>query len=60
MDYHNLYIIEVLATGAMKNYYTTHKYLKEFVAKQFKRDDLYVIMSEQEKVQERIARIEIF
>lgn len=42
MDYHNLHMIEVLATGTMKNYYTTEKYLKEFVAKQFKKDDMYL------------------
>jgi site-specific recombinase XerD len=42
MDYHNLHMIEVLAIGTMKNYYTTEKYLKEFVAKQFKKEDLYL------------------
>ncbi|HTN19788.1 MAG TPA: site-specific integrase [Pelobium sp.] len=42
MDYHNLHMIEVLAPGTMKNYYTTQKYLKEFVAKQFKKEDLYL------------------
>lgn len=35
-------MIEVLAPGTMKNYYTTQKYLKEFVAKQFKKEDLYL------------------
>jgi len=40
MDYHNLHMIEVLASGTMKNYYTTEKYLKEFIAKQFKKEDL--------------------
>lgn len=42
MDYHNLHMIEVLALGTMKNYYTTQKYLKEFVTKQFKKEDLYL------------------
>ncbi|MDA9555663.1 site-specific integrase [Pelobium sp.] len=42
MDYHNLLMIEILAPGTMKNYYTTQKYLKEFVSKQFKKEDLYL------------------
>lgn len=42
MDYHNLHMIEVLATGTMKNYYTTEKYLKQFLNKQFKKEDLYL------------------
>lgn len=42
VDYHNLHMIEVLAAGTMKNYYTTQKYLKEFIAKQLKKDDLYL------------------
>lgn len=42
MDYHNLHMKEVLAPGTIKNYYTTMKYLKEFVSKQFKKNDLYL------------------
>lgn len=42
MDYHNLHMKEVLAYGTMKNYYTTARYLKEFVAKQFKKQDIYL------------------
>ncbi|MET4082988.1 site-specific recombinase XerD [Pedobacter sp. UYP30] len=42
MDYHNLHMKEVLAPGTIKNYYTTVKYLKEFVLKHFKKQDLYL------------------
>ena len=42
MDYHNLHMKEVLAAGTIKNYYTTVKYLKEFVNNQFKRQDIYL------------------
>lgn len=42
MDYHNLHMIEVFALGTMQNYYTTEKYLKEFVAKHFKKKNLYL------------------
>jgi hypothetical protein len=33
---------EVLAYGTIKNYYTTAKYLKEFVSAQFKKQDIYL------------------
>ena len=33
---------EVLAAGTIKNYYTTVKYLKEFVSNQFKKQDIYL------------------
>lgn len=42
MEYHNLHMKEVLAYGTMKNYYTTVKYVKEFLIQQFKKSDLYL------------------
>lgn len=42
IDYHNLQMKEVLAFGTIKNYYTTAKYLKEFVSTQFKKQDIYL------------------
>ncbi len=42
IDYHNLQMREVLAYGTIKNYYTTAKYLKEFVSVQFKKQDIYL------------------
>ncbi len=43
IDYHNLQMKEVLTYGTIKNYYTTAKYLKEFVSAQFKKQDLYLL-----------------
>ncbi|MGB4398173.1 MAG: site-specific integrase [Daejeonella sp.] len=42
IEYHNLQMKEVLAYGTIKNYYTTAKYLKEFVLVQFKKQDIYL------------------
>jgi len=42
MDYHNVHMKEVLAKGTIKNYFTTVRYLKEFVLKQFKKRDVYL------------------
>lgn len=42
MEYHNLHMKEVLAYGTLKNYFTTVKYLKEFLLKQFKKPDIYL------------------
>lgn len=42
MDYHNLHMKEVLSYGTIKNYYTTVKYVKKFIAKQFKKQDIYL------------------
>lgn len=42
MDYHNLHMKEVLAPGTIKNYHTTVRYLKEFILKHFKKQDLYL------------------
>jgi site-specific recombinase XerD len=42
MEYHNLHMKAVLAPGTIKNYYTTVKYLKEFVRTYFKKEDIYL------------------
>ncbi|HXH99321.1 MAG TPA: site-specific integrase [Sphingobacteriaceae bacterium] len=42
MDYHNLHMKEILAPGTIKNYFTTVKYLKEFIGQQFKKEDIYL------------------
>jgi site-specific recombinase XerD len=42
MEYHNKGQIQVLAQGTMKNYYTTEKYVKEFIKKRFKTSDKYL------------------
>ena len=42
MDYHNEEQAQVLAQGTMKNYYTTQKYIKEFIKKRFKTNDKYL------------------
>ena len=42
MEYHNLHMKEVLAYGTLKNYFTTVKYLKDFLLKQFKKPDIYL------------------
>lgn len=42
MEYHNLHMKEVLSYGTIKNYYTTVKYVKKFIAKQFKKQDIYL------------------
>jgi len=40
--YHNEMSGGVLADGTMKNYYTTQKYMAEFVKKQYKRKDYFL------------------
>ena len=40
--YHNEMSIGVLADGTMKNYYTTQKYMTEFVKKQYKRKEYFL------------------
>ncbi|MDB5135616.1 MAG: integrase [Mucilaginibacter sp.] len=40
--YHNEMSAGVLAQGTMKNYYTTQRYMVEFVKKQFKRKEFYL------------------
>jgi site-specific recombinase XerD len=40
--YHNEMSKDVLAQGTMKNYYTTQKYLAEFVARRYKRKEYFL------------------
>lgn len=40
--YHNDMALQTLAQGTMKNYYTTQKYIAEFVQKQYKRKEYYL------------------
>lgn len=42
MDYHNTDQAQVLEPGTMKNYYTTQKYVKEFLKERFKTSDKYL------------------
>ncbi|RKR82873.1 site-specific recombinase XerD [Mucilaginibacter gracilis] len=42
MEYHNSDQGQLLELGTMKNYYTTQKYIKEFVKERFKTSDKYL------------------
>jgi len=42
MEYHNSDQGQLLEPGTMKNYYTTQKYIKEFVKERFKTSDKYL------------------
>ncbi|MGJ1234807.1 MULTISPECIES: site-specific integrase [Sphingobacterium] len=42
MEYHNTEQSNVLEPGTMKNYYTTQKYIKEFIRERFKTSDKYL------------------
>ena len=42
MHYHNTDQTQVLEPGTMKNYYTTQKYVKEFLKERFKTSDKYL------------------
>jgi integrase len=42
MHYHNTEQTQVLEPGTMKNYYTTQKYIKEFLKERFKTSDKYL------------------
>ncbi|AMR32527.1 integrase [Mucilaginibacter sp. PAMC 26640] len=42
IDYHNTDQAQVLEPGTMKNYYTTQKYVKEFLKERFKTSDKYL------------------
>ena len=42
MDYHNVEQAKLLEPGTMKNYFTTQKYIKEFLKKKFKTNDKYL------------------
>lgn len=42
MEYHNAEQANLLEPGTMKNYYTTQKYIKEFIKERFKTSDKYL------------------
>jgi len=42
IDYHEKTGRETLAPGTLKNYYTTQKYLFEFIRKRYKTSDIYL------------------
>lgn len=42
LEYHNEVMKETLAYGTMKNYYTTQKYINEFVQKKYSTTDYYL------------------
>lgn len=42
MEYHNTNMKHTLAPGTLKNYFTTVKYVKEFLTKRHKTSDLYL------------------
>ena len=42
MEYHNTEQAKILEPGTMKNYFTTQKYIKEFLKKKFKTSDKYL------------------
>ncbi|MDP9079572.1 MAG: site-specific integrase [Bacteroidota bacterium] len=42
MEYHNSDQGQLLEAGTMKNYYTTQKYIKEFIKERFKTSDKYL------------------
>lgn len=42
MEYHNTEQLQVLEPGTMKNYYTTQKYVKEFIQERFNTSDKYL------------------
>ncbi|MEO0505587.1 MAG: site-specific integrase [Bacteroidota bacterium] len=42
IEYHNTNMSSVLKPGTLRNYYTTEKYLKEFLTKRRKVDDIYL------------------
>jgi len=42
VDYHNTCMKSVLKFGTLKNYYTTEKYLKKFLTKKIKANDIYL------------------
>jgi integrase len=43
VTYHNTNMITVLKSGTMKNYYTTERYLSEFLLSKMNIDDLYLM-----------------
>lgn len=42
MEYHNTEQSQILEPGTMKNYFTTQKYIKEFISERFKTSDKYL------------------
>ncbi len=42
MNYHNTEVKKLLEPGTMKNYYSTERYVKEFLVKRKKRKDIYL------------------
>jgi integrase/recombinase XerD len=42
MNYHNTEVKKLLEPGTMKNYYSTERYVKEFLVKRKKRRDIYL------------------
>jgi integrase/recombinase XerD len=42
MNYHNTEVKKLLELGTMKNYYSTERYVKEFLVKRKKRTDIYL------------------
>lgn len=42
VDYHNTQMSETLSYGTLKNYFTTQKYIKQFLQEKRKKDDIYL------------------
>lgn len=42
VEYHNTQMTETLRWGTLKNYFTTQRYIKEFIESQFKTSDIYL------------------
>ena len=42
MEYHNSEQAQILEQGTLKNYFTTQKYIKEFIKARFKTSDIYL------------------
>lgn len=42
MDHHNTQMATILSWGTLKNYFTTTKYIKEFILEEYKRSDIYL------------------
>ena len=43
VEYHNANINNALKPGSLKNYFSTEKYLKQFLQERLKTDDIYLI-----------------
>ena len=42
VDYHNTQMSETLSYGTLKNYFTTQKYIRQFLLEKRKKDDIYL------------------